>query len=197
VTVHRSKDLHADWCGRRHGIPVTNPARTLVDLGAVARPAIVEDAVERALVTGLVTVDGLEATRAAHARPGRGGCGVLRAVLEQRALGERPADSVLEARMAALLSRHGFPVPAFQHEVRDHAGRFVARVDFAYPSARLAIEVDGLATHGTAPALQADLARQNRLVALGWTVLRFTWADVVRRPAVVALSIARTYSRLS
>lgn len=98
--------------------------------------------------------------------------------------------------MARLLRAHRLPPAAFQHEVR-HAGRFVARADFAYPDRRLAIEVDGFETHSTPRALQSDLARQNALVALGWTVLRFTWSDVVRRPEAVAAPIRRVLGSLN
>ena len=51
---------------------------------------------------------------------------------------------------------------------------------------KLAIEVDGFEHHSTPEAFQHDRTRQNELVALGWTVLRFTWHDVVHRPAHVA-----------
>ncbi len=56
-------------------------------------------------------------------------------------------------------------------------------------------EVDGLHAHATAAQLQSDLRRQNRLVALGYRVLRFTWHDVVQRPTAVATSIGRELDR--
>ena len=58
-----------------------------------------------------------------------------------------------------------------------------------YAELRLAIEVDGFEHHSSPDAFQRDRTRQNRLVALGWTVLRFTWEDVVKRPAMVAQTI--------
>lgn len=76
--------------------------------------------------------------------------------------------------------------PIFHYVVTDAQGRFVAEVDFAYPDVRLFLEVDGYDVHGSASALTDDLDRQNRLVALGWTPLRFTWPMVVRRPEAVA-----------
>lgn len=194
VVLHRSRDLAARWCTIRRRIPVTNPLRTLVDLGAVEPRHVVADAVELALVRRLVTVPALEWARAAHAKPGRDGVGVLRHVLDARALGAIPADSVLEARMATLLQRHDLPRPAFQHEVRIGA-RLLARVDFAYPELLLAIEVDGLESHGDRE-LQRDLERQNALVGQAWTVLRFTWTDVVRRPARVAREVRAVRARL-
>lgn len=182
VVVHRSRDLEPAHVATRRHVPATNPLLTLLDLGAVLPPWLVEDALNRALVTGLVTILSVEAAYDRVARPGRRGAGVLRRILDERALGRDRPDGLLEPRMARLLQRHGLPPAAFQHEVRDRGGRFVARVDFAYPCLRLAIEVDGFETHASPDALQHDLERQNALVGLGWSVLRFTWADVVRRP---------------
>ncbi len=47
---------------------------------------------------------------------------------------------------------------------------------------RVAVEVDGWAWHVTADRFVDDRRRQNALVNLGWTVLRFTWHDLVSRP---------------
>jgi very-short-patch-repair endonuclease len=186
VSVHRSTDLTVEQVVRRHGIPVTNPLRTMVDLGAVLGPEEVEVALERGLVARLYTVAAIEHRLDALARSGRSGCGVLRRVLDDRALGVHRPDGLLEPRMARLLRDAGLPPARFQHVVKDGAGRFVARVDFAYPESRLAVEVDGWATHATREALQSDLERQNRLLGVGWTPVRFTWHDVVRRPTDVA-----------
>lgn len=190
VVVHRSDDVEGAHVVRRSGVPSTTPMRMLVDLGAVVPGPLVEDALDRALALRLVKVPGVQAALDEVARCGRSGAGVLRAVLDGRALGADTPDSLLEPRMARLLRQHVLPPPVFQHEVRD-AGRFVARVDFAYPDLRLAMEVDGFETHSSPRALQADLRRQNLLVGLGWTVLRFTWADVVGRPDRVAAEIGR------
>lgn len=97
--------------------------------------------------------------------------------------------------MAPLFRRHRLPRPIYQYVVRVD-GRFVARVDFAYPEVRLALEVDGHDNHRTPSDFRRDLNRQNLLVAAGWTVLRFTWSDVVQRPAEVAATIRRQLARL-
>ena len=60
-------------------------------------------------------------------------------------------------------------------------GELVGVLDVALPHRRLAIEVDGWAYHHTPDRFQRDRTRQNRLVGLGWTVLRFTWSDLVDR----------------
>jgi very-short-patch-repair endonuclease len=185
VVVHRSRDLVPEHTTVRQGIPVTNPLRTLVDLGAVCSRWTVEDALDRGLVARLFTVAAVEWLLHEVARPGRRGCGVLRTVLDERALGTARPDGLLEPRMARLLRSYGLPPAAFQHGVPEAA----ARLDFAYPDRRLGIEVDGYEVHGTARAMEADHDRHNRLVAAGWTVVRFTWHQVVRRPADVAAAV--------
>lgn len=185
VMIHRMADLAAASSVRRRGIPTTDPMRVLVDLGKVVGAAELEDALDRALERKLLGVEGVERAMERLARRGRTGVGLLRQVLDERALGTDRPDSLMEPRMARLLRAHGLPPAAFQHVVRDD-GRFVAKVDFAYPAIRLAIEVDGRLAHASPRQFQRDLERQNELVTLGWTVIRFTWHDVVRRPAHVA-----------
>jgi very-short-patch-repair endonuclease len=185
VAVHRSRDLVAGHSTVRSGIPVTNPLRTLVDLGAVCSRWTVEDALDRGLSDRRFTVAAVEWMLHEVARPGRRGCGVLRTVLDERALGAAPPDGLLEPRMARLLRSHGLPEAVFQHPVPEAR----ARLDFAYPEQRLAIEVDGYEVHGTRRAMDADHERHNRLVGAGWTVLRYTWHQVVREPAKVADSV--------
>jgi len=182
--VHRSGDLERRHVTKRHGIDVTSPMRTLVDLGAVVEEHEVADALERALIGRVCSVVAVERALDDVARKGRDGAGVIRAVLDERALGQARPDGLLEARMARLMREHGLPEARFQYRV----GRFT--VDFAYPERLVAIEVDGHEVHGTPSALQRDLARQNALVTKGWTVLRFTWLDVVRRPEQVAATIS-------
>jgi len=188
ATVHRSRDLHDRYVTRRHGIPTTNPMRTLVDLGAVVTRWSVSDALEQAVTARTCSVLAVEKAMTDLAKKGRRGVGAIRHVLDDRALGTDRADGLLETRMARLLKEHGLPRPVFQYEVRLN-GRLIGRVDFAYPGLRIVIEVDGFEVHGSPKALQADLERQNRLVAAGWTVLRFTWWDVVRRPEWVVQQI--------
>ena len=190
VVVHRSRALVPELVSTVGRIPVTNPMLTLLQLGHVAEPSVVASGVERGLIQKLFTVDALHTMLDNIGRSGRDGTGVLRDVLAERALGDDRPDGMLEARMAALFSRFGLPQPCFQFELRD-GERFVARVDFAYPELRVVIEVDGWSVHGTAQATRLDFERQNEIEQLGWLILRFTWYDVVRRPAYVAEHIDR------
>ena len=185
------------WIARRRAIPVTNPLLTLVDLGAVLPQQLVDDALNRGLVLRLFTVAAVEWVRHEVGRPGRRGSGVLGRVLDDRALGDHRPDGLLEPRMARLMRAQRLPTAEFQYGVLDGQGHFLARVDFAYPERLLAIEVDGYELRASPAAMQADLDRQNALVRERWTVLRFTWADVVRRPARVADLIRSTLGSIS
>jgi hypothetical protein len=165
----------------------------LVDLGAVADDEAVSLALEQFLVSGRVSLVAVQEALRRHAQHGRSGVGALRRVLEGWTLGGRPPDSVLEVAMAALLIEHGLPLATFQHVVHD--GELTARVDFAYPELRIAIEVDGWDPHGRRAVRERDLARDAELFARGWIVIRFTWTHVVRRPAWVARTIRRGLER--
>ena len=64
-------------------------------------------------------------------------------------------------------------------------------VDFLWRDASLIVEVDGHSTHETRRAFQADRDRDGQLTVAGYRVVRFTWWDVTRRPAVVANRLHR------
>jgi very-short-patch-repair endonuclease len=77
------------------------------------------------------------------------------------------------------------------------AGELIAVVDVAVVSRRIAIEVDGWAHHSDVDRFQRDRHRQNSLTGLGWTVLRFTWADLTQRPGYVIATIRGQLARAS
>lgn len=179
----------------RRAIPVTSVARTLLDLSAVVNPLQVEVALESALRARLTTIAKLEDVL--H-RSGRTVAG--RALLA--ALLDRPktaTESALEAIVWRELTRGGLPEPVRQHRILDQTGRFVARVDFAYPDALLAIEADGFRFHSSRGDWQRDRNRHNALTRLGWIIYRVTWEDATERPSrmideVAALLTARRRS---
>jgi very-short-patch-repair endonuclease len=193
--AHRIIDLHPELAVERMGLRLTDPTRTIIDLGLVLPTWAVKDCLSRGITTKLFEVGEVERLRDALGRQGRNGTGVVREVLEERLLTVGDEESLLERRFLDLMRRYGLPPHSFQFEVW-HAGRFIGRVDAAYPDRKLAIEVDGFAHHSSPDAFQRDRTRQNRLVALGWTVLRFTWHDVVHRPAMVAQQIREAIDRM-
>ncbi len=177
AVVHRTRTLKPGNIVRRGLFRVTSPTRTLIDLAGVLNFDQLEDVLDDALRRRLVNLRGLIGNLGASGRRGMEGCGGLRRLLDAR-LGTREPGSPLETRFRRRLVHAGLPMPVPQYEVRDESGRLIARVDFAYPDARLALEVDGYAYHSGRKRWEADLARQNRLIAAGWRVLRFSSQDV-------------------
>jgi very-short-patch-repair endonuclease len=194
VTVHRTYRLPDAHRRVVDGLPVTSVDRTLADLGAVVRPDVVQAAVETAVVRRLTTVDRLWELIDDHGRKGRNGIGALRLALEEWMLSERPPDSVLEIAFARLVKREGLPEPDYQRWVEVGGRRY--RIDAAWPDQMLAVEVDGWETRKTYRAFQSDTDRQNAITLAGWQFIRFTWTDVVRRPAYVARQIAEALGLL-
>jgi hypothetical protein len=183
--VHRIEDLRPDLAVKRNGLTVTDPGRTLIDLGLVLPNWSVSRALTQAVTSKLVSIQQVAELRDALGRPGRDGSGVMRAVLDARTPTASGEESVLEAGFVDLTRRFGLPMPTLQHELWDR-GRFVARIDAAYVDQRVAVELDGYATHSSPEAFQRDRERQNQLVRLGWLPLRFTWADIHQRGARTA-----------
>ena len=172
---------------RQHDVGVTSAALTAVDVagsGTLVEAVVLLDRFAAERVTDLPRM------REAAARlSGRGS----RQARAAAALADGLAGSPQETRLRLLLLWSGLPRPVAQHVVRDSDG-FVARVDFAWPGARVAVEYEG-AWHGeTQQQVAKDRARLNRLREAGWTVV-FVTAEDLRRPARVVARIARALSR--
>jgi very-short-patch-repair endonuclease len=183
--VHRPADWLDVGTAKRHGIPVTDPVRTLIDLGATA-PGLVKFAVERLIIAGVVTRNGLMRGLARHGRQGRRGIGALRGVLQDWSFGETVPDSVLEVRFSDLLVRRGLPEAVFHHEVNGYV------LDAAWPEYRVAAEVDGWDKYSVKEQFQHQVRRDALLTALGWRVLHFTWLDVTRKERYVTTALRKT-----
>lgn len=188
INVHESTDLIPGDIESIDGIPTTNATRTVVDLGATA-PWLVPGALGNAIRAGSTGLDEVERFVARVARRGRRGVGVIRPLIRDRRRWERRTESELEDRFARIVHDFDLPSPVPQFTVCDDAGRFVCRADFAYPSSRVLIELDGFAFHAGESAFQRDRTKQNRAILLGWSVFRYTWRDVVDRPEAVAAEL--------
>ena len=178
VTVHRSIRLPRRYLRVRHGIPTTDPERTLVDLGAVSRRDAVETALDHFLSNRLTTTDRLVQRLTELDGPGWRGTKTLGALLRQRGDLEA-AESKLETKLFQVLRAAGLPPPQRQFEVRD-GGQLVARVDLAYPEARLVLEAQSYRFHSSRQAWTNDVHRRRHLQVLGWRVVEVTWHDVTK-----------------
>jgi predicted transcriptional regulator of viral defense system len=174
LRVHKTATLQrADWV-IRDGIPVTSPARTLVDLAAYSTPRDLRRAVREALAHKRVS---LRQLIAAKTRLGpRRGSAVLAEVLSHAA----PTRSELEDVVLDLILGAGFRKPDVNVSLRLN-GRVVIP-DFRWPAQRVVVEADSATWHGNALARQDDAERQALLEAHGERVVRVSWDDAVCRP---------------
>jgi very-short-patch-repair endonuclease len=168
----------------RIGLVMTTPSRTWRDLAATLSPPALL-AVTDQLLRFLCTADDLdgELTR----RPSGRGSARARLVLPE---GDSRSESPMESVLRWILHAAGLPRPELQYVVRSAVGEFLGRADMAWPDRTVLVEFDG-DVHRERGVFVADLRRQNRLVAEGWVILRFTSADVFGRPDHVIAVIRR------
>jgi len=186
--LHGSLHLPPEHCTEREGIPVTAPARLAFDLAASQHPRKAERSLDTLLARGLVTVGQLEVVVAGHARRGRPGSTLMRELLDVRGVGYIAPNSELEALGRSVLRDWGVPDPHVEKDLGD-AREWVGRVDLVYAADRLVIELDSRRHHTALLDRTSDRQRDNRFMADGWRVLRYTWWDLVERPGEVVAEI--------
>lgn len=187
--LHHTTKLPSFDVARLGPLLVTTGTRTLLDLPAVCPPDVVEYALDDALRRGLTTLSRLGRRLTQEGR-GRRRIAVLRKLVEARLSGDPIVESLFEAKLFKLLADSGVPLPMKQFEIRDGLS-FVARVDFAYPREKLIIEADSLRFHSGNFFFQEGIDRGNKLVGLGWRVIRVSWEDLIRRPRKVLNAIRK------
>lgn len=173
------------------GIPVTNVARTLIDLAGVAgRRGLVrarDDACRRHLTSRL----GLSWAVEQVIGPGVRGAGALRALLDEEGPSYSPSASEAQKDLRTLLA--GLPFVE-EFEIR-HNGKVVARVDLGSPEHPVVVELDGKKYHAGEDDFVRDLRRRNRITRLGSVVLHFTPDDLDQRPQEISAQVREALAR--
>ncbi len=191
--VYRMTQMHLARPVVRNGIPCTGLARTILDLAAVVSRRQLDRTIDAVLRDGLLRASDLYAVLVSHSRNGRAGCGALRETLDERC-GDDPVPLSAWSRMIAdLLVGSGLPRPAMEYRALDDGGEFVAQVDLAYPSRRLAIELDSKRWHLNSVSFERDPRRRNALMVGGWRVLTFTWSEYKEHPGQLCATVASVY----
>jgi very-short-patch-repair endonuclease len=173
---------------RSRGIPVTTPARTLLDLAPVVPSRELERALARAERLHAGTQRRLPALLARY--PARPGTPRLRELLDGS---RRPAftRSEAEERLLALVRRVDLPAPEVNVEVGGY------EIDFLWRDEALAVEIDGFAFHGDRGAFEADRRRDADLTASGVQVMRITWRQITEEPEACLVRLARALAERS
>ena len=193
VVVHRLTDLASPYVTAALPIPMTTPARTILDLAACVPAWRVERVLDAALRRGLTSVEAVEEIVSDLARQGKRGVKVIRELVKARAAWSETTESELEDAFQRLVLRSGLPRPSPQFQVLA-SGEPIARADFAYPEQKLVIELDGFAFHSDPASFVLDRERQNRLLMAGFRVLRYTARDLRKRPEEVIEELRQALS---
>jgi very-short-patch-repair endonuclease len=166
------------------GLPVTNPARTIVDLAAVLPAKWIERILNEAVMRHLCRYEDVAGTLA----PGRPGAAALRPILAA-CLGDTP----LEAHWHRLLTEAGLPPPKRQFQVV--IGGQVYVLDYAWPASRVALEANGFDAHRTRAGFDRDHDKALALQSIGWTLYSVTSrTDPAALLPLLTQSIRQKYS---
>jgi Protein of unknown function (DUF559) len=181
MRIHRSRSLRRNEITIRHGIPVTTPARTVLDLAATLKPDQLKRLLDQVEIRELTDYPALDALARAHA--GHHGT-KLRRVLRTYEAGSDRTKSGLERLFRTICQDHGLPQPNINHRP---AGR---EVDFLFPQHRLIVETDSSRYHRTRTAFEDDRARDAIHTRAGYRTLRFTDHQLANDPRGVAETVA-------
>ena len=182
VRVHRVTHLESADTRRHANLPLTAPARTLIDFAAGAAHAELTRALAEARVLRLVSDRSLVA---ALGRAGsRRGAGAVRALLRAQD-GPALTRSDAERLFLALIDEAELPRPAANVRIEGY------EVDFVWRAQKLVVEVDGRAFHVHPEAFERDRRRDQVLAAAGFVVIRVTWLQLVEAGLAVVARVAQ------
>jgi very-short-patch-repair endonuclease len=191
VVVHRTGMLDPVDREQLDEIPITSPARTLIDIARHATPGQLGLAVEYAFEHQLTSEDHVHRRIGTLRSRGRYGVPTLLGVLERREI-TRGGESWLERRYLTLLHEARLPRPATQ-VVLAQRGDHAVRVDCWFEAGNVVVELLGYRFHRTRSQMNRDAARHNALIASGRAVYQFTYDQVTATPTEV---VAQTRAAL-
>jgi hypothetical protein len=165
AVVHHATVASADRC-RFNGVATTSVARTIVDCAVLLDQETLDRLVDTAIGRNLTTYRKIKAawTRAGPVRA----ADRLTAALAPYTGGAEPR-SEKEAHVLRVLYTWGLPPPVTQYVIRDEDGRFLAKVDFAWPAWRFGLEYKGDEFHPPR-AWARDDRRLARIEAIAWRI---------------------------
>jgi very-short-patch-repair endonuclease/predicted transcriptional regulator of viral defense system len=180
ITLHRVASMAADEITEINNIPVTTPARAILDLAATLDTPELEQLVAEAYAKNLATRHKLESLIARY--PTRPGTRRLRELLEAGT----PAflRSRGEQLLLALIRKAQLPPPAANARLHGY------EVDLLWPQHRVVVEFDSQAFHSTRPKRERDSRRDQELILTGYVVLRVTWRQLTAEPEALIARIA-------
>lgn len=181
VTVHRARSLRPADVRIHLGLPVTCPARVLLEIAPTVTARTLELAYDRALVERILTR--AEVAELVTRAVGHSGGRSVRRLLESACTTVTRSEA--EERVLALIRAGGLPTPAVNARVCGY------EVDFWWPGHRVVLEVDGFRYHGTRRAFEHDRRKGATLAAAGIVTTRVTWRQLESEQMAVVVRLAQ------
>lgn len=194
AVVHRKQPVDRIDRATVGGIAVTSGVRTVIEIARTAGPDEIDRALESLFMLGLTNEDLLMRRIAVLRSQGRYGIPAILDAIDRRTL-TAGTESWLEREYLRLVAGAGLPVPIAQ-QVLTRAGDRLVRVDFRFPGTRVVVELLGYRYHRSRTQMNRDAARQNALIAEGFSPFQFTFDQVSGAPNEVIyttrLALARS-----
>ena len=182
VRVYGRRQLERAW---HKGFPVTEVAVALRDYATGATPAQLRRALAEAEYHRMLDARAIDDSLGR----GRPGACKLRDAMERHLPRLALTRSELEERFLALCETAGLPLPEVNPTVQGMT------VDALWREERLIVELDGHQGHATPARIERDRRRELRLRAAGFTVLRYTWRQLIEQPQLVVADLTAALAR--
>jgi hypothetical protein len=194
VFAHQIDDLVPRHRTVVRGLPVSTPARTVVELGAAVDLQLLGRAADDLVRSGRTSYAAISAVLAEVSRPGKPGVERVARMLDERRDGYVPPASELERALFGALAAGGLPAPERQVPLPGR-GPVSGLVDGAYRDAQIVLEADGRRWHTRMDAARRDRERDAQVVRAGWVPLRFVYEQIVGDPHEVCAIVSETRER--
>jgi very-short-patch-repair endonuclease len=180
IRLHRVRSLPAHHLDKHKGLPITRPARTLLDLAETVTASELTRLIGEAEYQRKVTRQQLIAIT--HDVQGRRGIKALTAIVGDGS--PQPTHSEFEDLFLKAIQQAGLPRPVSNIKILGY------RPDFLWPQHKVIVETDGGRGHETFSARERDPIRDARLQIAGYRVMRVTWHEFKTRPSAVIARLA-------
>lgn len=192
LVMHRSATLGPADVERVDRMWVTTRERTTIDACTMLPPQLVMRFVEHWLASRKMRITELHDTvQRLRSIPG---ASAMATALAARDLGQVVSDSVAEHRLGELLLRAG--LPAEHHALVTTSTGYTYELDWAYPSARVGLEMDGYGIHmRSVGAFDDERFRRNELENEGWQILNFTERQLRRHSGRIVQQVRGALAR--
>jgi very-short-patch-repair endonuclease len=172
IRIHARSHRDRVW---RRKLPLTRVEDTLLDCAVAASDQLIRRMLAEAEYHELLNIELLDRVLGR----GRPGSAKLRRALRRYRPELAATRSELERAFLALCEAAELPLP----RINSTHGRMT--VDATWDRERVIVELDGYRGHRTRAQIERDRQRELRLRAAGYTVIRYSWHQIMRERELV------------